>query len=162
MGIRSRPVLRWLLNAPVVVYRCGGGLLLGHPFLLLTHIGRRSGAPHDSVLEVVRYEPGRSEATVVCGFGRGSDWFRNLEAHPYCLVTIAGQRFPAVHRVLPGDEAVAVMAGYERRNRLVAPVVRVALSRLSAGGTGAPTQSDDGWWMSSRSLPSGRRGSDVG
>lgn len=34
------------------------------------------------------------------------------------------------HRVLAEAEAVAVLAGYERRNRAVAPILRMVLSKL--------------------------------
>jgi deazaflavin-dependent oxidoreductase (nitroreductase family) len=128
--MRRRPVRRCVLKAPILIYRGGGGFLLGHRFLLLTHIGRQSGLAHDTVLEVVHYDPDRSEAIVVSGWGRRSDWYLNLQARPECLVTIGSQRFPAVHRLLEDDEAAAVLAGYEERNRLVGPVVRFALSRL--------------------------------
>ncbi len=52
-------LMRWLLRAPVWLYRLRLGGLLGDRFLMLTHIGRNSGQPHQSVLEVV----GHDEAT---------------------------------------------------------------------------------------------------
>ncbi len=63
-------------------------------------------------------------------FGRNADWLRNIEAAPGPEVVIGSHRFAAVHRVLDADEATGVIAGYERRNRVVAPVIRSVLSRL--------------------------------
>jgi hypothetical protein len=40
------------------------------------------------------------------------------------------KRFAAVHRVVEKDEAMAVIAAYERRNWFFAGAVRVVLSRL--------------------------------
>ncbi len=130
MAIRSRPVVAALFRAPAAVYRWHGGRLFGHRLLLVRHRGRNSGRRYDTVLEVVRFEPRSSEAVVVAGFGPGSDWLRNLEANGEAEVTIGPRHFTAVHRIVPEDEAVAIMADYERRNRLIAPLARFMLSRL--------------------------------
>jgi len=37
---------------------------LGHEFLLLTHVGRRSGRVHQTVLKVLRYDPETGESIV--------------------------------------------------------------------------------------------------
>ncbi len=65
------------------------------------------------------------------GFGRNADWLRNIEAAPGTEEVVVGsRRFSACHRFLDEDEAVKVVAGYERRNWLIAPVVHAVLSRL--------------------------------
>ncbi len=56
------------------------GWLLGRRFLQLTHVGRRSGRRYRTVLEVVEYDRSVPEFVVVSGFGRRSDWLRNLNA----------------------------------------------------------------------------------
>ena len=123
-------MLRKLLHAPVYIYRWHLGRLLGKRFLLLTHIGRRSGLRRQTVLEVMEYRKDGPEAVVMSGFGRGSDWLRNIEANHQEEVTIGSQHFVATHRFLGEDEAVAVVSGYERRNRIAGPIVRSVLSRL--------------------------------
>ena len=52
---RLNSTLRRLFQAPVYLYRCGGGRLLGHRFLLLIHVGRRSGLRRHTILEVIEY-----------------------------------------------------------------------------------------------------------
>jgi hypothetical protein len=68
---------------------------------------------------------------VMAGFGRSSDWFRNIQAAPAVEVAINGCRFPPRHRILDENQAAATLADYERRNRLIAPIVRRVLSRLA-------------------------------
>jgi hypothetical protein len=46
-------------------------------------------------------------------------------------VQIGRLRFAPVVRPLASDEAVEVLADYERRNRLLAPLVRAVLSKLA-------------------------------
>lgn len=131
MPSRPGPVLKRLLAAPAALYRAGGGRLLGHRFLLLSHQGRRSGRTYETVLEVVRWDAGRDEATVMSGFGPGAQWYRNVLAGGAAEVQIGRGRFAPSVRVLDPDEAAAALAAYERANRLIAPLVRRVLSRLA-------------------------------
>jgi len=127
---KPQGVLRYLLHAPVYLYRWHGGRLLGHRFLLLTHVGRRTGQRHQTVLEVVQYRKVLHEAVVMSGFGRNSDWLLNIQAMSDVTVTIGAQTFRAQNRFLSDDEAVEAFRDYERRNRLAHPIIRHVLSRL--------------------------------
>ena len=126
---RKRP-LWYFFRAPVYLYRWHFGRLFGHRFILLTSLGRRTGLRRQTVLEVLEYRKGGPEVVVMCGFGRDSDWVRNIEARPYEEVTIGSQHFFASHRFLGVEEATSVIAGYENRNRFMAPIIRLVLSRL--------------------------------
>ena len=130
MGIRKKGFLWYLFRAPVYLYRWRLGWLLDHRALMLTHIGRRTGLKRRTVLEVVQYRPEGPEVVVVNGFGRDSDWVRNIEARGGEEVTVGRRHFAAKHRFLGEEEAVGVIEDYERRNRLIAPVVRRGLSWL--------------------------------
>lgn len=127
---RLNPKLRYLFGAPVHLYRWRCGRLLGHRFLLLIHVGRRTGLPRHTILEVMEYRSDVPEAVVMSAFGPNADWLRNIEVRPGPEVVIGSQRFTAAHRVLDEAEAVRVIAQYERRNRLIAPIIRSVLSRL--------------------------------
>jgi deazaflavin-dependent oxidoreductase (nitroreductase family) len=132
-GAHRRPgrFLRRVLRVPVALYRARLGFLLGHRFLLLVHTGRRSGCRYETVLEVMRFDPRNGEAVVISGFGRRASWFRNVESGSPCEVLISAESFVAAHRVLPVTEAEKIIADYERRNRLAAPLVRAVLCRLA-------------------------------
>ena len=117
-------------RAPVCLYRWKCGWLFGHRFLLLIHVGRRTGLRRHTVLEVMQYRKEGPEAVVMSAFGRNADWLRNIEATQGPEVVIGSQCFVATHRVLGEEEAVAVVTGYEQRNWLVAPIIRLVLSRL--------------------------------
>jgi len=122
--------LRSLFRAPAYLYRWQCGRLLGHRFLLLVQIGRRTGLARHTVLEILEYRADGPQVVVMSAFGPKADWLRNIEATPIAEVVVGTLRFNADFRVLGPEEAVQVIAGYERRNRLVAPAVRVVLSRL--------------------------------
>jgi deazaflavin-dependent oxidoreductase (nitroreductase family) len=130
MAIKKRSAKWYLFRAPVHLYHWGLGRLFGHRLLLLTHIGRRSGKPHETVLEVVEYRKDGPEAVVAAGFGRDSDWVQNIEVRPVAKVDIGSEHFDAAVRPLDNDEAANVIRDYERRNRWIQPIVRFGFSRL--------------------------------
>lgn len=128
--VTMNSVVRYFLRVPVHVYRWRLGRLLGRRFLLLTHIGRRTGRRHQTVLEVMEYHHDGPEAVVMSGFGRNAEWLRNIEAATGEEITIGAQHFAAVHRFLSDDEATKVVSGYEHKNWFMAPIIRHVLSRL--------------------------------
>jgi deazaflavin-dependent oxidoreductase (nitroreductase family) len=138
-GGRRRPSGAWnpgrfvraFFRAPLRLYDWNLGWLLGHRFLRLTHQGRRSGRQYRTVLEVVGHDRTTGEYFVVAGFGKGSDWYRNIQAHPASEIVVAREHFVPEQRILTVDEAETRLAAYERRNRLAAPIVRTMLGRLS-------------------------------
>ena len=128
---RPGPLLRTLLRLPSRLYDWNAGWLLGHRFLRLTHVGRRSGRRYRTVLEVLGIDPVTGEVMVLSGFGRNADWHRNLEAGDGTAeIEIGRSRFRARYRDLDTDQAAAVLEAYERRNRLLVPIVRRVLGRL--------------------------------
>jgi deazaflavin-dependent oxidoreductase (nitroreductase family) len=124
------PITRAVLKAPSRLYDAHAGWLLGRRFLRLTHQGRVSGREYRTVLEVVEHLEETGEYVVVSGLGKGRDWFRNIQAAPASRVEVGRGSFTPVHRLLEPEEAAAVLAHYEWRNRLLAPIVRAVLSRL--------------------------------
>jgi deazaflavin-dependent oxidoreductase (nitroreductase family) len=103
----------------------------GHRFFLLAHCGRRTGRVYRAVLEVVAWDPALREAVVMSGFGCASQWYRNVLAGDLVEVRIARLRFVPAVRQLDLKEAACVAGVYERRNRVVAPLVRAILSRTA-------------------------------
>jgi deazaflavin-dependent oxidoreductase (nitroreductase family) len=128
---RPGPRLRRLLRVPGRLYDWHLGWLLGHRFLRLTHVGRRSGRRYRTMLEVLGEDPATGELLVLASGGTRTDWYRNLDAQPAVEVAIGRTRFRPRHRVLQVDEAVRALGAYERRNRVVGPLLRRVLGWLA-------------------------------
>lgn len=92
-----------------------------------TNRGRR----YHTVLEVLAWRATTREAVVVSGFGRAANWYRNVLSGGAVEVEIARECWLPQARALAPAEAVEVLADYERRNRLLVPMVRRLLSRLA-------------------------------
>jgi len=122
--------LGFLLGLPTYLYRAHLGFLLGHRFLLLVHEGRRSGRRHETPLEVVHYDKASREAIVAAGWGRKTQWLHNVEAGLAREVQIGRERWAPAFRILPPDEAAALLSEYERHSGMPKALVRAVLSRL--------------------------------
>jgi deazaflavin-dependent oxidoreductase (nitroreductase family) len=118
--------MRGLYRAPIWLYQHGMGCLLGGRFLLLRHIGRKSGLVRYAVVEIVRHDRESGGYLIASGFGEKSDWFQNLMQHPAITIQVRRREQPVHARRLVSEEGAAEMVAYARRN----PRAARALSRL--------------------------------
>lgn len=103
-------------RAPIWLYRLGLGGLLGKRFMLINHIGRRTGQPRQAVVEVVQYNEKSGAYLVASGFGEKSDWYQNLMAHPEVTIQVGRRRMLAHAERLLLPQATEVMLDYNRRH----------------------------------------------
>ena len=105
-----------MFRLPLPLYRAGWGWLLGNTFLLLTHIGRKTGRPHATAAMVLGHDAGTEELAICSVWGPHADWVRNLHAGPALRVQVGRQSFVPDHRFLTTDEAYAVAVDFRRRH----------------------------------------------
>lgn len=117
---------RLLFRAPIYLYRIGLGWLLGERFLLLNHIGRKSGLARQAVLEVVATDPATDTYYVASGWGRTSHWFKNVQANPEVVIKVGRRELAARAKILDRERSGKMMVDYGRRN----PRAAQALSRM--------------------------------
>ena len=108
-------VTRWFFRAPIKLYAVGLGSLLGGRFMLLEHIGRKSGLVRRTVIEVAKYDAESGSYYACSGYGERSDWFQNLLAQPVAHITVRRKRMAVRARKLPPAEAGALMLDYAQR-----------------------------------------------
>jgi deazaflavin-dependent oxidoreductase (nitroreductase family) len=102
---------RWLMRVPIPLYRAGLGWILGPRLVMIEHLGRSSHEPRYVVVEVVERE--RNVLRVASGFGRRSQWYRNLRANGVAfLSTGRARRTPAAVTLLDVAESSAVLSRY--------------------------------------------------
>jgi deazaflavin-dependent oxidoreductase (nitroreductase family) len=105
-----------VFRTPLWLYHRNRGWMLGRTFLMLVHVGRKTGEPHDTVAMVLADDRDTGEVVIVSGWGPEADWLRNLHAGPAREVRIARERFVPEHRFLDEDEAVAVAVAFRHRH----------------------------------------------
>jgi deazaflavin-dependent oxidoreductase (nitroreductase family) len=116
--MRQKPsgVFKSVLRLPVWLYRWHLGVLLGERFLLITHVGRRSGRTYGTPVEVVEHDRSSGTYVVCSGTGPQADWYQNLTAAPASQVTVGRRSWQPVQRMLDADEAAEYFRRYERRH----------------------------------------------
>lgn len=135
--------VRWLVRAPIWLYRARLGFVFGHRLLMLEHVGRRSGQRRYVVLEVVD-RPAPETYVVVSGFGAKAQWLRNVEADPRVHVSVfARSRVAATARTLDAEQRRATLeryaAAHPRAWAGMRPVLEDTLgARIDEGGTELP------------------------
>lgn len=85
---------------------------MGQRFILVNHIGRKSGKKRQAVLEVIKADPEERTYYVVSAYGERSQWFRNLMHTPQVEVQVGGRRFGAYAERVPAEEGAELLAAY--------------------------------------------------
>lgn len=107
---------RLLWRAPIWMYRLGLGGLMGGRFLLLNHTGRVSGQPRQNVLEVVDHNEEANTYTVAAGFGKGSDWYKNILKTPEVTIQVGNREMAMTAVPLGAEESGQAMVEYAHRH----------------------------------------------
>ncbi len=111
---RGLAAIPWRL--PIYLYKLHLGWMLGERFLLLTHIGRKSGLPRHAVIEVVHHDPETHTWYVASGFGEKSHWFRNIMKTPQVTIQVGRRKMTAeAHRLSP-EEAESILRQYAQKH----------------------------------------------
>ncbi|MFI9415212.1 nitroreductase family deazaflavin-dependent oxidoreductase [Nocardia gamkensis] len=122
---------RWLVRAPIVLYRAGLGFLFGTRLLMLQHTGRHSGAARFVVLEVVDH-PEADQYIVVSGFGVQAQWYRNVQCNPQVRVSIGTARsLPATAVAMTPEESAIALDRYIREHPKAWDKLRAAIEHAT-------------------------------
>lgn len=122
-GAQNPPVfMSRFFKMPLFFYRLGLGWIFGKRFMVLTHVGRKSGKPYRSVLAVAGYDPRTREIKAVSPWS-SSNWFRNIQATPALEVQTAGVRYAPRQRFLSPEEIAALFIEFRRDHPIFSRLV---------------------------------------
>jgi len=144
---QPKGLLRLFLRFPIILYKLKLGRLLGDRFLLLHHLGRKSGQWRQTVVEVVRCDPSQGVYIVASGWGETSNWFRNILKHPEIRIETARGKLDAVVERLDDQSAGRELRDYGRRN----PAALRLLAKRMLGR--AFSETDEDFLELSRTIP---------
>jgi deazaflavin-dependent oxidoreductase (nitroreductase family) len=83
---------------------------------MLTHTGRKSGLPHQTVIEVVKHDKVTCTYYVVSGWGEKSDWYRNIRRTPQVNVHAGKRIFQTTAEFIPIEKAIKVVNDYAQKH----------------------------------------------
>ena len=107
---------RLAFRIPIRLYQAHLGWLLGNRFVLLTHTGRKSGLPRQTVLEIVRYDRVTGACIVASGWDTRSDWFQNVTANPRIFIQVGNKRSPALAERISPEGGAQELVNYSHRH----------------------------------------------
>jgi deazaflavin-dependent oxidoreductase (nitroreductase family) len=116
----------WLWRAPIWFYRLGLGGLFGKRFLLLNHIGRKSGQSRQAVIEVVKIDSENNIYYSVSGFGEKAQWFQNIMYKPQVNIQVGSKKMEAQAERLSLEDGEAILQEYAREH----PIALRELSKI--------------------------------
>lgn len=135
-SFREKPsgLFKWLLKTPGLLFRVKLGFLFGERFLMITHVGRKSGQAYHTPLEVVVHDTDTAEYIVCSGTGPNADWYRNITAQPITSIQVKNRVWTPEQRFLEPSEAARRFADYEQRHPRAASKLLDSMGQ-SYGGT---------------------------
>jgi deazaflavin-dependent oxidoreductase (nitroreductase family) len=111
-----------MLKLPLLLYRTGLGRLLGHRFMLLTHVGRRSGKVRQTVLAVLHFDLKTREIMTISAWS-ASDWYKNILALPALQVETGSTRYVPIHHSLSSEEIASLFEDYRSKHPIFSRIV---------------------------------------
>jgi deazaflavin-dependent oxidoreductase (nitroreductase family) len=110
---------------PLILYRLGLGWVLGKRFMLLTHVGRKSGKVYRSVLAVLCFDEKTQEIMAVSPWN-SSNWYRNIQSAPAIEVETGRVKYAPAQRSLTAEEIAAALIEFREKypifSRMVARI----------------------------------------
>ena len=115
------------MKMPTILYRLGLGWMFGKRFMLLTHVGRRSGKTYRTVLAVLRFNEKTHEIFAVSPWSK-SNWYHNIQAVPALEVETGNGRFSTIRyaptqRNLTPEEIASLFIEFRSRYPIFSQMV---------------------------------------
>ena len=126
---------RYLFRIPIHLYRLRLGWLFGSRLLLLNHVGRVSGKPRQTILEVAEHDG--DSYVVASGWGATAAWYRNILHAPDVTIQVGTQTIPVKAIPLDPEEGAQVFVRYGSRHRTAAKYLLPRVLGLSVDGSDA-------------------------
>lgn len=99
---------------PILLWRLGFGPITGKIFMIITHVGRKSGLPRRTMVE---FHSLNGIKYVTAAFGIRTQWYRNILANPNVTIQTAdGTENMRAVRVTHDEELVTVADLFLRRD----------------------------------------------
>jgi deazaflavin-dependent oxidoreductase (nitroreductase family) len=111
-----------MFKLPLLLYRLRLGWLLGKRFMLLTHVGRRSGKVRRTILAVLRFDK-QTKAIYAVSAWKGSDWYYNIQAAPVLQVESGFVRYVPLQRPLSPQEITATFLDYRKHHPIFSRMI---------------------------------------
>lgn len=120
MTLEKRPngFLKFFFRIPVWMHKLGFGgweKLIGAQWMLLTTVGRKSGKPRDTMVDVMDYDAATDTYYIEAAYGDRADWYKNMQANPVFEGRVGRRKFQARATPLTNEGAGELMVQFYRK-----------------------------------------------
>ena len=93
---------------------------MGGRFVLINHIGRKSGQLRQTVVEVASHDPASDVYFVASGWGYKAQWYQNLMAQPDVTIQVGARKLAVHAETLPPEAGAQVLLDYRAKHAYAA------------------------------------------
>ncbi len=114
---RPSKFMKFFFKVPVWMYKIGfGGFekMIGAQWMLITHIGRKSGKRYDSMVDVMDYDKVTDTYYIEAAYGARADWYKNIQSSPVFEAKVGRRKFKARAGALTTEGASEMLAQFYR------------------------------------------------
>ena len=115
MALTHKKPNRTLLRTYIWLYRWILGWMMGGRFLLLTHIRRKSGLKHQTVIEIVNHKETTGAYYDAAAWWEKLNWYRNIQHDPTVDVQVRHHKFQADAEQISTQEAEERLWDYSQK-----------------------------------------------
>jgi deazaflavin-dependent oxidoreductase (nitroreductase family) len=111
------PLQKFFFKIPVWFHKLGFGgweRLIGAQWMLITTLGRKSGKPRETMVDVMDCDSATDTYYIEAAYGSRADWVRNIEVHPRFETQVGRRKFFARLAPLSNNEAGELMVKFYR------------------------------------------------
>jgi deazaflavin-dependent oxidoreductase (nitroreductase family) len=118
--------MRIVFHAPIWLYRFHLGWILRDRFLMVNHVGAKTGLLRRAVLEVIKSECSQDHYWVVSGYGAHAQWYKNLVKTPAVIIQVGSRVLRVMAHEVGAQERADVLLDYLGRNPIAGkPLMRM-------------------------------------
>ena len=115
MALTHKKPNRTLLRTYIWLHRWILGWMMGGRFLLLTHIRRKSGLKHQTVIEIVNHKETTGAYYVAAARWEKSNWYRKIQQNPTVDMQVHNHKFQADAEQISTQEAEERLWDYSQK-----------------------------------------------
>ena len=118
-ALEKRPsgFMKFFMKVPIYLHKIGlGGWehLIGAEWMLITTVGRKSGKPRETMVDVMDYDKASGTYYIEAAYGSRADWFRNIQANPRFQAQVGRRKFFATAAPLDPQGAGELLVRFYR------------------------------------------------
>ncbi|MBI5945297.1 MAG: nitroreductase family deazaflavin-dependent oxidoreductase [Chloroflexi bacterium] len=114
---RPNKFMKFFFKVPVWMYKIGfGGFekMIGAQWMLITHIGRKSGKRYASMVDVMDYDKVTDTYYIEAAYGARADWYKNIQSSPVFEARVGRRKFKARAGALTTEGAGEMLVQFYR------------------------------------------------